>query len=42
MDNLLENYRRAAFADYDTTGQMQLKNKFSTTCRLFFNTYADG
>jgi hypothetical protein len=34
MEELKENYRRAAYADYPSEGTMQIKNAFSTTSRL--------
>lgn len=35
METLLENYKRAAYADYPSKGTTDLRNAISTTSRLF-------
>lgn len=39
METLKENYRRAAFADYESTGRTEIKNNFSTISRLLAGFY---
>lgn len=39
MDELKENYKRAAFADYSSTGQQEIRNALSTTTRLLAKQY---
>jgi len=34
METLLENYKRAAYADYPSKGTTDLRNAISTTSRL--------
>lgn len=39
MEDLRENYKRAAYADYESKGKIEIKNNLSTTCRLFTAIY---
>ena len=39
MEELRENYKRAAYADYSSTGKSEIRNAFSTTSRLLAKQY---